>query len=140
MLREQLSPDSTIDPCLDFVFIDGSHTWEVDGFAFLLVDKLLKPGGWILFDDLYWRPHHEHGLDLPEEQRSMAQVHEVWELLALTHPLYDEMRTNGSWGWAHKATTPCPQTRMVTEVAPLVTQLREVARFCRHWTTSVTRR
>jgi predicted O-methyltransferase YrrM len=130
ILREQLQ-ESTIDPLYDFVFIDGAHTWDVDGFAFLLVDKLLKPGGWILFDDLYWRLDAQRWPEVPDAQRAIAQVNEVWDLLVLTHPGYDEMRTDGSWGWAHKATTPAPQTRVVTEVAPLLVQLREVARFAR---------
>jgi predicted O-methyltransferase YrrM len=129
MLRERLR-DSTIDPLYDFVFLDGAHTWDVDGFAFLLIDKLLKPGGWILFDDLYWRMDAEGWPEVPEAQRSIAQVGEVWDLLVLTHPRYDEMRTDGSRGWAHKATTPDPQTRVVTN-APLLVQLREVSRLAR---------
>lgn len=130
VLREQLR-DSTIEPIYDFVFLDGAHTWDVDGLAFLLVDKLLKPGGWILFDDLYWRLDAERWPDVPAEQRAVTQVKEVWDLLVLTHPGYDEMRSDGSWGWAHKATTPSPQTRVVSEAAPLLSQLREVARYAR---------
>jgi predicted O-methyltransferase YrrM len=121
MVRQQLKDSSTIDPLFDFVFIDGAHTWEVDGFAFLLVDKLLKPGGWILFDDLDWTVDDQHD----------PEVREVWELLVLTHQRYDELRSDWHWGWAHKATTPDPQTRVVTGVAPLVVQLREVARLAR---------
>jgi predicted O-methyltransferase YrrM len=41
-------------PIFDYVYIDGMHTWEMDGFAFLLIDKLLKPGGFIDFDDYDW--------------------------------------------------------------------------------------
>ena len=90
-LREQLR-DATIEPIYDFVFLDGAHTWDVDGLAFLLVDKLLKPGGWILFDDLYWRLDPACWRDVPEAERALAQVKEVWELLVITHPGYDEMR------------------------------------------------
>lgn len=32
-------------PIFDFCYIDGAHDWYNDGFAFFLVDKLLKPGG-----------------------------------------------------------------------------------------------
>ncbi len=38
----------------DFVFLDGAHSWDTDGFAFFLIDRILKVGGWILFDDLNW--------------------------------------------------------------------------------------
>lgn len=130
MLRQQ-TVGATIEPLFDFVFIDGAHTWDVDGLAFLLVDKLLKPGGWILFDDLHWRLDPACWGEVPEAERALAQVKEVWELLVMTHPGYDEMRADESWGWAHKATTSVPQTRVVTEVAPLLVQLREAMRYVR---------
>ncbi len=41
-------------PIWDYVFIDGAHTWEADALAFLLVDRLLKPGGFVDFDDYHW--------------------------------------------------------------------------------------
>ena len=41
-------------PRFDFCYIDGAHDWFADGFAFFLVDRLLKPGGLIIFDDLDW--------------------------------------------------------------------------------------
>lgn len=40
-------------PIFDFCYIDGAHDWYTDGYAFFLVDKLLKPGGWIIFDDSF---------------------------------------------------------------------------------------
>ena len=42
------------DTKFDVVFIDGAHTWFHDGFAFMLVDHLLRPGGHVLFDDYVW--------------------------------------------------------------------------------------
>ena len=42
------------DPIWDFVYVDGAHTWAVDGFAVLLTDRLLKPGGHIFLDDYRW--------------------------------------------------------------------------------------
>ena len=54
-LRAQLAADGRVEPRYDFVFIDGAHTWDVDALAFSLTDRLLRPGGWLLFDDLDWR-------------------------------------------------------------------------------------
>jgi predicted O-methyltransferase YrrM len=130
MLRERLR-ESTIEPLFDFVFVDGAHTWDVDGFAFLLVDKLLKPGGWILFDDLHWKLDAERWPETPEAERSIAQVGEVWDLLVIPHAGYDEMRTDASWGWAHKAARPESQTRVVTKTAPLLAQLRDATELVR---------
>lgn len=38
----------------DYVFLDGAHTWEIDGLAFFLCDILLKKNGFIDFDDYDW--------------------------------------------------------------------------------------
>jgi hypothetical protein len=35
----------------DYIYVDGAHTFAVDGLAFFLCDRLLKPGGFLEFDD-----------------------------------------------------------------------------------------
>ena len=42
-------------PMFDFCYFDGGHTWDITGYAFLLVDKLLLPGAWFVFDVLDWK-------------------------------------------------------------------------------------
>lgn len=42
------------EPIWEYVFLDGKHTWDVDALAFVLIDRLLKPGGHIDFDDYGW--------------------------------------------------------------------------------------
>lgn len=59
---ENQTIDGLCKPLFDFCFIDGAHTWEVDGLSFFLVEKLLLPGGWILFDDLDWTFASSHAL------------------------------------------------------------------------------
>jgi predicted O-methyltransferase YrrM len=110
-LRRQLA-DGRIEPRYDFVFIDGAHTWDVDALAFSLVDRLLRPGGWILFDDLGWKLD-ERWPNVPVHQRSLAQVTEIWDVLVVTHPDYDEFRSDGQWGWAHKAPTAPAASRLL---------------------------
>jgi len=41
-------------PIFDYVYLDGAHTWAVDALAFFLIDRLLRPGGYIDFDDYDW--------------------------------------------------------------------------------------
>jgi predicted O-methyltransferase YrrM len=93
----------------DFVFLDGAHTWDTDGFAFFLVEKMLKPGGWILFDDLDWTFSSSPSLkDLPStfamrpEARDEPQIKAVWEKLVLPHPGFCNATTDGTWGWVKK--------------------------------------
>jgi len=96
-------------PIFDFCYIDGGHDWYNSGFAFLLVDKLLKPGGWVLFDDLYWTYVNSDALKntemvkrMPPEERETAQVKKVFELLVKPHPKYHNFIEDGSWAYAQK--------------------------------------
>ena len=95
----------------DFCYIDGAHSWDVDGFSFFLIDKLLKPGGIILFDDLNWtkakslekRSICKSNLNIPEEELITAQVKKVFELLVKEHKDYHNFKIiNTSWGFAQK--------------------------------------
>jgi predicted O-methyltransferase YrrM len=99
-------------PQFDFVYLDAGHTWDVTGYAFFLVDLLLAPGGWLLFDDLDWTLGGSKHMrkqpwvnELPEEQRSTAQVRKVFELLVRTHPDYVDIHEQSGWGWARKRVT-----------------------------------
>lgn len=122
-------------PRYDFVFIDGGHTWDLDGFAFLLVDRLLRPGGWILFDDLDWSfersPTQRDKVEvraLPEEEQVTLQLRKVWDLLVKPHPRYARHFDWSGWGFAQKLgddhlAAPDRAKHIATSGA------REVARF-----------
>ncbi|MDC1068215.1 class I SAM-dependent methyltransferase [Candidatus Kapabacteria bacterium] len=111
-LRNLISKNSTngvCKPIYDFCFIDGAHTWETDGFAFFLVEKLLKPGGWILFDDINWTIAESKSLaqfdwvkDMPKEEKNTPHVKEILELLVSQHPNFDNFRIQGKWAWVKK--------------------------------------
>ena len=53
-LIEQQTVDDECRPRFDFCFVDGGPNWDDDGLAFMLVAKLLRPGGWVCFDDVNW--------------------------------------------------------------------------------------
>lgn len=96
-------------PIFDFCFIDGAHTWEVDGLAFFLVEKLLKPGGWILFDDLYWTFAKSPSLkntklvqEMPEDQKTTPQVERIFSLLVSQHQNFENIKIYKEWGWVQK--------------------------------------
>ena len=106
---ERQTSQGVCQPIFDFCFIDGAHSWEVDGLAFLLVEKLLKPSGWILFDDLDWTyslsaacKNIEWVKKLPEEQRTTPQVQRLFSLLVCQHPNFENFRIADGWGWVQK--------------------------------------
>jgi predicted O-methyltransferase YrrM len=103
---------SICQPVFDFCFIDGAKNWTVDGFAFFLVDKLLKEGGTILFDDYGWS-YSEHddkqftdGIshrEMSEDQLQSANIKLVFHLLVMQHPNYSNFKIDDeSWAWATK--------------------------------------
>ena len=46
--------EQNAEPIYDYVFLDGAHTWAVDALTTFLVDRLLKAGGYLDFDDYDW--------------------------------------------------------------------------------------
>jgi hypothetical protein len=97
------------DDQFDFCFFDGGHTWDITGYAFLLVDRLLTAGSWVLFDDLNWSYAGSPSLrgsefvtGLPQEEREARQVSLVYEILVSNHPAYQDIRRDDNWGWARK--------------------------------------
>ncbi len=107
-LMRMLEEDPT--PRLDLCFIDGAHSWAVDGLAFLLADRLLRPGGWVILDDMEWTyaasPTMERTAavaDMPEDERTTPQVAKVYELLVKTQPGYDTFERRDNWAFARKS-------------------------------------
>lgn len=105
-LLEKNTVNGVTTPIFDFLFIDGGHTWDSDGFSFLLADRLLRPGGWVLFDDVIWTPSvcaGEAWVDaMPAEEREVAHVEKIFNLLVVPHPDYDSFEFDGTWAWARK--------------------------------------
>jgi predicted O-methyltransferase YrrM len=104
--------DNRCNPQFDFCFVDGAHNWDTDGFAFFLVEKLLRPGGWLVFDDLAWTYENTLRLSpvdaevarlMSPEERSTPQIRDVFELLVRQHPGFDVVRQFRFHGWARKS-------------------------------------
>lgn len=91
-------------PIFDYVFLDGAHTWAHDALAFLLVDRLLLPGGYIDFDDYTWTLRRSPSMNpeaFPEveklytdDQIDTPQVALVVDLLVRLDPTYEEVVPN----------------------------------------------
>jgi len=92
------------EPRFDYVFLDGSHTWAVDALAFMLVDRLLRPGGHIEFDDYHWTIERSPSMNpqafpasdrlFTREQMAERQVALVVDLLVRRDRRYEEIVEN----------------------------------------------
>lgn len=95
------------EPIYDYVFIDGAHTWAVDALATLLADRLLKPGGYLDFDDYDWTLAESPSLApkvfpltanlYTPEQIAARQVEMICELLIRRDDRYEEVAPNKIW-------------------------------------------
>jgi predicted O-methyltransferase YrrM len=129
-LKEQ-ARDGYIEPLYDFAFLDGAHTWLDDGLALLIVERLLKPGGWIHLDDLAWSPGDR--LDYPEHQRNYSHVRDIWDLLVVCNPQFDQMRSDDSTAWARKSPDSGAATRVVYK-QDLLGSVRAIGKYARERT------
>jgi predicted O-methyltransferase YrrM len=117
------------EPRYDLCYLDGAHSWFVDGLAFFLVDRLLRPGGWIVFDDMEWTYAASPALRdtdmvrrMPREERETPQVRQVFDLLVKPHPAYDQFIEDGNWAYA------CKRVNLDPAAPPIRTEvvIREV--------------
>lgn len=87
----------------DFCYLDGGHNWGDTGFAFFLLEKLLKPGGLILFDDFNWTAEgKDWAADWPTDEQQQSPVERTWELLVGQHPGFQQVWVKGNWALARK--------------------------------------
>jgi len=110
-LKEQIEQhsddDGNCEPCFDFCYLDGAHDFTIDGLAVLLVERLLRPGGWLLLDDLDWT-YDVSKFGIPEylspTERAAPHMRAVFDVILKPHPAFTSFRLqDGSWGWAQKA-------------------------------------
>jgi predicted O-methyltransferase YrrM len=116
-LKEQVAARSdragNVEPLYDFVYLDGAKNWTIDGLAVVLVEKLLRPGGWLLLDDLDWTYSQDPGREatdgimhreLSAPERSEPHLRAVFDLIVAQHPSFTELKVQDEWwGWARKA-------------------------------------
>jgi predicted O-methyltransferase YrrM len=112
-IEKHRGPSGTVQPVYDLIFLDGAKNWTTDGLAVVLAERLLRPGGWLLLDDLGWthgkggrRSHHyDVRLDkLSEEELAEPHLRAIFDLLIVTNPSFDRFRIQDDWwGWAHKS-------------------------------------
>jgi predicted O-methyltransferase YrrM len=100
-------------PRYDFCYLDGSKNWNIDGLAVVLIEKLLRPNGWLLMDDLQWTygdnkwitPNGDGNPLGPLSDSELNEPHllAVFELIVKQHPSFTRFIREDEWyGWAQK--------------------------------------
>ena len=98
-------------PAYDFVYLDGAKSLTIDGVSVVLIERLLRPGGWLLLDDLDWTFDYNptaaqtDGVTyaMSPAERSEPHVRAVFELIVKGYPSFTQLRLmDGQWGWAQK--------------------------------------
>jgi predicted O-methyltransferase YrrM len=120
-IEKHLDAVGSAQPEYDFIFLDGSKNWSTDGLAVVLAERLLRPGGWLLLDDLGWNyekhskapRHYEIEIaKLSDEERIQPHLRAVFDLLIRTNPAFDQFVIQDNWwGWAHKSAHVSGRTR-----------------------------
>jgi len=110
LIQKQTDNSGYCKPLFDFCLLDGSHEWTQDALAFLLIAKLLKPGGWIAFDDINFcfnmMPNVEQTqyAKYSDKERETFQLKMVYDLVVRPHPDFRDFKITdeGRIGWARK--------------------------------------
>ena len=100
-------------PRYDFCYLDGCKNFNVDGLAVVLIEKLLRPNGWLLMDDLEWTYEGNPWIapegdgkplgPLSESERTEPHLLPVFELIVKQHPSFTRFIREDAWyGWAQK--------------------------------------
>jgi len=106
--------ENVCTPVYDFCFLDGAKNWTIDSAAFFLADKLLRPEGWFVFDDLQWtydsklkegkkKTDGVYMLDMAQDELEQPHVELIFQYLVMQHPNYSNFLVKDNWwGWAQK--------------------------------------
>lgn len=126
-------------PLYDFCYLDGAHNFTIDGLAAYLVEKLLRPGAWLLLDDLDWRYRSGNAgpgqsaddLHLSEDERRGLPMQDVFDVIVRQHPSFGEFRVEDEhWAWAHKVPAAVRRYEVV-ETVPVRARAMHYARSAR---------
>jgi len=118
LIQKQTNSSGFCVPIFDFCLIDGAHEWTHDALAFMLISKLLKPGGWVALDDINWNLRMFPNLQespfahYSDRELDTFQMKMVYDLLVRQHPDFDSFHlTNGGRiGWGRKKMTTTGST------------------------------
>lgn len=125
-------------PIFDYAYLDGSHMLLHDLPAFVLLDKLVKPGGYIEFDDYGWKFENSAWMKsirqeyVTDEQAATPNVKMLVDLFVIGNPNYRMITKNRLFERLHTI-EPARKVEPGSKVEPdKRTLLGQMHRFGRH--------
>jgi predicted O-methyltransferase YrrM len=129
-VRRHTSESDGCVPAYDFIYLDGAKSLTIDATSVVLAERLLRPGGWLLLDDLDWvyadRPEYQPTVvlgnhtryELSTDEVRTPHVRAVVDHVLRGHPAFGELRLDADhqWAWAQKVELPRQRLTTVTTV------------------------
>lgn len=115
-LKEQVEAHSDAAgncvPQYDFVYLDGAKSLTIDGVSVLFIERLLRPGGWLLLDDVSWTYESNPAVvqtegvhySMSDAELTQPHVRAILELIVKPSPAFASIRReqDGQWAWVQK--------------------------------------
>lgn len=138
-LKEQVQRRSNdagfCEPIYDLCYLDGAHDWTIDGFAVVLVEKLLRSDGWLILDDLTWLPPQSSvdAFGYSGAERAEPHMKAIFDLIIKQSPNFTELRLEPDLDWAWACKKPGQPARLTIDTnrslrGVLLLRLREFIR------------
>ena len=94
--------EDDLDGFFDVVYLDGAHTFMHDGLAVCILKQLIKKGGYLILDDLFWTYSNWNGGKtvegkLPKYQRDDKQILRVQEIFLRHDPNFEKLSDDKSY-------------------------------------------
>lgn len=94
-------------PVFDLCYLDGGHSWDVSALGVFLADRLIRPGGLLVLDDLDWSiatsPAFQEGPEtlgqFSSDEQQAKPVRLLWEEV-LPDLGYSHFAIHPNLGWA----------------------------------------
>jgi len=128
-VAERTGADGICRPAYDFAYLDGAKWLTLDGASTVLIASLLRPGGWLLMDDLDWRFSEAQAENMPvvsvgdssyklsDAECAVPQLRFVFDHIVRNHPDFTAFIDQGAWGWAQKGSQTAAKV-VVRETVP----------------------
>lgn len=87
----------------DAVYLDGAHTFLHDGLAVCLLKELIKDGGFLILDDLFWTYSNSPTVKefgearMPPDQTEEPQILRVQEIFLTNDPNFERLSSPSNY-------------------------------------------